>query len=295
VSFKFPIGTQTVVCLRRLCPGQTPGTSVDQLFESRCPLTSENALRSSTCEFSNENVYWTSFSKPDRMGSASFMRPRHILLTLPTETTAENFCHCRPVCSSIHYFTYKESAPTALSAVCRAWREIAFATPILWSELDIWVDAFPDMQGHIERWFMHAGNCRLLLGLSAHRAEMVSHLREVIHRVEYIRLDLRHHDTIHLLRLDSVAFPLLKGATLHCTYGQDPSELPRNVFGNARYAPQLHDLHLLSYQVPTFTDVTPVAAVDKIRGIWRPWSYSHWPPTSLRCHSHLLATMVALL
>jgi hypothetical protein len=33
---------------------------------------------------------------------------------------------------------------------------------------------------------------------------MVSHLREVIHRVEYIRLDIRHHD-IHLLRLDSVA------------------------------------------------------------------------------------------
>ncbi|KAJ7804309.1 hypothetical protein B0H14DRAFT_2313182, partial [Mycena olivaceomarginata] len=92
---------------------------------------------------------------------------------LPTEITAEIFDHCVQVFDPVSIpHIYKTSAPIILSAVCRTWRDIALATPALWSYLHIRLDGLAIevasepglMEGFVDRWLTRAGNRPLDIG-----------------------------------------------------------------------------------------------------------------------------------
>jgi hypothetical protein len=57
---------------------------------------------------------------------------------LPADITVEIFDQCLQVFESVLIpRAYKTTMPIILSAVCHAWRDIALATPALWSHLHI--------------------------------------------------------------------------------------------------------------------------------------------------------------
>ncbi|KAJ7368812.1 hypothetical protein DFH08DRAFT_832327 [Mycena albidolilacea] len=154
------------------------------------------------------------------------------ILTLPTEITAEIFGHCLlvfGVCSIPR--TYKRSAPIILSAVCRAWRDITLATPILWSELHVRFDELATgvvttaglIEDSLDLWLARAGSRSLSLDFISREGHpfALSRLRDIInrwsHQVEDLCVDIAWRN-IQTLGLESAAFPLLQGATLECDY-----------------------------------------------------------------------------
>ncbi|KAJ7170877.1 hypothetical protein C8R43DRAFT_1231598 [Mycena crocata] len=86
------------------------------------------------------------------------------VLTLPGEITSEIFIHCLPDIwprepqSSI--------SPLLLTCICRQWRNIALATPQLWSTFSMLSNASDVQINHdfINRWLSRSGN--LLLSLT---------------------------------------------------------------------------------------------------------------------------------
>ncbi|KAJ7368814.1 hypothetical protein DFH08DRAFT_832336 [Mycena albidolilacea] len=154
------------------------------------------------------------------------------ILTLPTEITAEIFGHCLLIFGACFIpRTYKRSAPIIFSAVCRAWRDITLATPILWSELHIRFDEIAIdvvtkaglIEDSIDRWLSRAGSRPLSLDFMSQERNRfaLSRLRDIIHRwshrVEDLCVDIAWQN-IQTLGLESAAFPLLQGATLGCRY-----------------------------------------------------------------------------
>ncbi|KAF8214038.1 hypothetical protein K438DRAFT_1956140 [Mycena galopus ATCC 62051] len=149
------------------------------------------------------------------------------ILTLPTEITTENFL------------------------ICREWRDIAIATPTLWSKLKVHFDDIAQdillepglVEGMVDRWLAYAGTSLRSLEFRC-RGELfsLSRLRALVHRwshrVQYLSLDTGYR-SIHSLDLNSAMFPLLHRAAL----GYDHSDDPITVFSTA---PRFHDLCLLS-------------------------------------------------
>ncbi|KAF8214063.1 hypothetical protein K438DRAFT_1956164 [Mycena galopus ATCC 62051] len=174
------------------------------------------------------------------------------VLTLPTEITAEIFLCCLPVFDPLCIPNHKSSAPIVLTAVCRQWRDIALATPVLWSKLQVRFGKIaPEIvlkptfiEGIIDRWLDRAGNRPLLLEFE-HRSGTkslftLSRFRKLIHRwsprVQYLSLDMGWHD-MRPLDLNSANFPLLQGAALACD-----DDAPIILFSTS---PHFHDLRLL--------------------------------------------------
>ncbi|KAF7352357.1 hypothetical protein MVEN_01199500 [Mycena venus] len=129
-------------------------------------------------------------------------------------------------------------APTVFLGVCRAWRDIALATPVLWATLYLRIDIIDEdvaeepgkLEAFIERWLQRAAFRPLRLGFSTQPSEEDGHLDgpftssrlcDVIHRyaqrIEYLELDFSRHQ-MRQLGLDSVEFPLLWRATLEDWY-----------------------------------------------------------------------------
>ncbi|KAJ6515491.1 hypothetical protein C8R45DRAFT_888353 [Mycena sanguinolenta] len=172
------------------------------------------------------------------------------VLTLPVEVTAEIFLHCLGVLDPPSIPQSSGSAPIVLSRVCRAWRDIAFSTPILWSQLRVQFERISPSkkeptEGIVDGWLSRAKYHPLSLDFS-YRDVSPERLRDMIrrwsHRVERLRLDIYSGCDIHLLELDSAAFPLLQGATLRCP--QAPNLNPQRsaiLFGDAVH---FHDLKL---------------------------------------------------
>ncbi|KAJ7167793.1 hypothetical protein C8R46DRAFT_1094149 [Mycena filopes] len=90
---------------------------------------------------------------------------------LPHELTAEIFLQCLPSPSELshphkHHPT-KSTAPLVFLEVCRAWRNVALATPRLWADLQLDLDEFPEGTDEDElevlavEWFGRAGTCPL--------------------------------------------------------------------------------------------------------------------------------------
>ncbi|KAJ7682176.1 hypothetical protein DFH06DRAFT_289562 [Mycena polygramma] len=194
------------------------------------------------------------------------------VITLPAEITAEIFLQCLTWCA------YTSHGFGAFTGVCRGWRGIAFATPRLWSTLDL-----PHLplqtglvEGHIDRWFARAGVLPLSLGvklpdyLPTDKIFPLDRLRDIIqrysHRVQCLELRLGDRD-FHKLGLDLAEFPLLQRAMLSCYdpdlfSGVDP---PPKVFCNA---PRLHDLNLqlLSTEVDLDRFILPWLQLTKFEG-----------------------------
>ncbi|KAJ7804310.1 hypothetical protein B0H14DRAFT_2884869, partial [Mycena olivaceomarginata] len=197
------------------------------------------------------------------------------VVELPIDITAEIFGHCVQVFEPVSIpYSYTTSAPIVISAVCRAWRDIALATPALWSHLDIWLNSLATrvisesglVEGFIDRWLTRAGNRPFNDDLTLRR------LRDIIHRwshrVEYIYLDIGNRD-IHLLGLDSANFPLLKGATLGCDRAPAPStdfsghfqDLSMEPWGLTKFEGAVSDLELFTL-APNLTELNCALTVD---------------------------------
>ncbi|KAJ7790142.1 hypothetical protein B0H14DRAFT_3501959 [Mycena olivaceomarginata] len=205
------------------------------------------------------------------------------VVTLPVEITAEIFTLCLPSIEELRANRYplshrwKTQAPMVFLAVCRAWRDISLATPVLWTTLYLRLEIIHDevaekegeVEAFIERWLQRAAARPLSLGFQTRRSEgddlayhpfIPSRLRDVIRRyaprIQCLELELGQND-MSQLRLDSTDFPLLQRATLGGLF--DPEALgPVEVFTNA---PKLHDLHLihhglLLYYSPPFQQLT---------------------------------------
>ncbi|KAJ7213716.1 hypothetical protein B0H12DRAFT_370273 [Mycena haematopus] len=173
------------------------------------------------------------------------------VLILPTEITAEIFVCCFRIFEPLCIPKCAGSAAITLGSVCRAWRDIVLATPILWSELKIRFDHIGPRvaskpflaECFIYRWLGRAGNRPLQLDFHSSRDKFftLSRLRDIIHRwshrVQYLHLDIRRPHDIGPLGLGSTPFPLLQGATFGCNPNSNPT--PIVLFGNA---PRLRDL-----------------------------------------------------
>ncbi|KAF7338032.1 hypothetical protein MVEN_02027200 [Mycena venus] len=202
-------------------------------------------------------------------------------LSLPPEVTAEVFLHCLPLLRGLGWGV-ESTGPLILTSVCRAWRDITLATPVLWSSLALRFDDIPydvvtnpgSMEDFIDRWLSRAGTCPLSLCFRISGDEFtlsVSRLRDIIHRyshrVQYLEIHAGDDCDIRELRLDSVEFPLLQSAALHCDHDPDPHvDLPGNVFGNA---PQFHNLRLLSAGITPTSFTLAWSQLTKFEGtIW---------------------------
>ncbi|KAF8214054.1 hypothetical protein K438DRAFT_2009160 [Mycena galopus ATCC 62051] len=178
------------------------------------------------------------------------------VLTLPTEITAEIFLCCLPVFDPLCIPNHKSSAPIVLTAVCRQWRDIALATPVLWSKLQVRFDKIaPEIvlkpalvEEIIDRWLTRAGSRPLSL-------EFERKLEEPLFTLS--RDDLRPLD------LNSAIFPLLQVAALGCNDDDDEDD-PIILFTTA---PRFHDLHFLcEFTLETATFALPWQQLTKFTG-----------------------------
>ncbi|KAF7376836.1 F-box domain-containing protein [Mycena sanguinolenta] len=96
---------------------------------------------------------------------------KYPVLTLPNELTSEFFIHLLPIYPATPPLTGLAS-PTALTHVCRKWREIALATPVLWRAIRLHYDYDHEMdipygyQMNIsDAWIRRSGSCPLSIDL----------------------------------------------------------------------------------------------------------------------------------
>ncbi|KAJ7153211.1 hypothetical protein C8R46DRAFT_1357127 [Mycena filopes] len=82
------------------------------------------------------------------------------VLTLPTEIIMEVFIHFLPVYPACPPLTGTHS-PTNLTQICRKWREIALATPMLWRAIDLAWDKADFAQFAL--WFGRSGRLPISL------------------------------------------------------------------------------------------------------------------------------------
>ncbi|KAF8213943.1 hypothetical protein K438DRAFT_1802602 [Mycena galopus ATCC 62051] len=197
------------------------------------------------------------------------------VLTLPTEITTEIFSCCLSAFDPLSLPKCKGSAPIVLTGICRQWRDIALATSILWSKLNVEFDDIraemasePGLvEGIIDRGLTRARKSPLSLELNSCSDEQpfaLSRLRDIIHRwshrVRYLHLEIgtRYLDP---LRLGSTPFPLLQSAALG--YNDDEPEDDTAYFGDA---PRFHALHLLSDIATYGTFTLPWSQLTKFEG-----------------------------
>ncbi|KAF8214020.1 hypothetical protein K438DRAFT_1802742, partial [Mycena galopus ATCC 62051] len=198
--------------------------------------------------------------------------------TLPPEITAEIFLRCLLVFDPLFIPECKGSAPIVLSGVCREWRDIAFATPLLWTKLKVSFDDIAAeivsepglVEGHMERWLTRAGNCPLSLELLSWKEApfTLDRLQDLIHRwshhIQCLHLEIGVDRDIRSLGLDSAAFPLLEAASLWCDV--EPDLPPITIFSNA---PRFSSLRLISHATAPRMFIFPWLQLSKFDGsIW---------------------------
>ncbi|KAK7062127.1 hypothetical protein R3P38DRAFT_688149 [Favolaschia claudopus] len=73
------------------------------------------------------------------------------VLTLPAEITSEIFGHCMPGTNFQNVMKVME-APTLFTHVCRAWRQVAICTPMLWTRIEVSaLHSWPAAKAWVER------------------------------------------------------------------------------------------------------------------------------------------------
>jgi hypothetical protein len=161
---------------------------------------------------------------------------KYPVLTLPIEITSEIFVHFLP--------PYPErppaiglSSPRILGHICRAWREIALSTPLLWRAIDLVPPTMPSTKALdlLRTWLSRSKNRPLSISLkSSMRLLEVDFIQAIIsHSERWEHIDLKL--PIASLRLIGADFPLLRSLTLGPTAyaGEDDSLDTISPFSNA--------------------------------------------------------------
>ncbi|KAJ7286479.1 hypothetical protein C8J57DRAFT_1287762 [Mycena rebaudengoi] len=84
----------------------------------------------------------------DSRGKLTFGPVNRLVLTLPSEIISEIFLHCLPPAEFID--VDMSTAPLLLCRICRQWKQIALATPGLWSSLRLDVNDFRDERSYTD-------------------------------------------------------------------------------------------------------------------------------------------------
>ncbi|KAK7061989.1 hypothetical protein R3P38DRAFT_683011 [Favolaschia claudopus] len=194
------------------------------------------------------------------------------ILTLPVEVTAEIFMWFQEIGFAAHMPYSLSSAADIVPLVCRTWRNIALATPMLWSALGVHFDVAIELMSesrlerYIDKWLGHAKECPLSLQFSSNAEDtfVSSRLRGVIQRwapqIRSLRLFITDRD-IRLLGLDLTNFTILERVDLFYVAAESDIDLgPVNLFQNA---PLLHDLRM---EVQETTTMFPWSQLTKFEG-----------------------------
>ncbi|KAJ7641214.1 hypothetical protein FB45DRAFT_899668 [Roridomyces roridus] len=138
---------------------------------------------------------------------------KYPVLTLPNEITSEIFLHFLtpyPDCPPLRGL----DSPTSLTHICRKWREIALATPMLWRALSI--EEPDDRAGVVQTWLDRSGSCPLSIKLE-HDIPGVGSLNESLiamllyrERWQHVQLALRAQEVVLL----GGPMPLLESLSL---------------------------------------------------------------------------------
>ncbi|KAJ7910265.1 hypothetical protein B0H13DRAFT_2329539 [Mycena leptocephala] len=138
------------------------------------------------------------------------------ILSLATELTAEIFVHCLPELTSA---PQTDTAPLLLGRICSTWRDIALATPELWSRLNI-----TGSGAYAAHWLARAGDWPLTLVVEYPEDELIAVLKEHAPRWRDV-----------FLRLSFAQFQSF-GSDLHL-----PLLQRLNISLDSTYAPENHD------------------------------------------------------
>ncbi|KAJ7267319.1 hypothetical protein C8J57DRAFT_1469570 [Mycena rebaudengoi] len=143
------------------------------------------------------------------------------VLTLPPEVTSEIFCWCLPSTPAPVFLRPDPAAPPlVLVAICRRWRNIALATPQLWSSLEIRLG--PSMTRNenicllLERWLSRSAShplCLLLDDTKSADSTPTSLYDTVVqhaHRLQHLKLVLEHRHLARYLDNFHGGYPLLE-------------------------------------------------------------------------------------
>ncbi|KAJ7277378.1 hypothetical protein C8J57DRAFT_1465956 [Mycena rebaudengoi] len=177
------------------------------------------------------------------------------VLTLPPEITSEIFVQCLP---HGNVSPHPSEAPLLLLVICRAWRDLAISTPVLWTRLEMSLNedsAHPGLRSPeiceelIQTWFQRARSLPLSLSLSGERGypQLESRLTTILprHASHLRRLRLHLHTESFIALRNELPFPFLRRLDLRCFYDFISDKQPLETF---RVAPQLRTLSLVNVQ-----------------------------------------------
>lgn len=147
------------------------------------------------------------------------------VLTLPNEIVCEIFVHSLPVYPACPLFTGIFS-PTNLTQICRKWRELALATPLLWRAIPLRFTKIPQPQAQqIDMWLSRSGCCPISLEIVAYESSPDSKVVDALAphhaRWEYIRLHLTDLPRSPVLLLFTRPMPLLRHLELDVNEDED--------------------------------------------------------------------------
>ncbi|ESK91745.1 hypothetical protein Moror_10574 [Moniliophthora roreri MCA 2997] len=212
-----------------------------------------------------------------RYRSLLLLSPIH---SMPTELLARIFTFC---CSENHLYLYGKVEPLKLGMVCSRWRDIAFSTSILWSNITIDLSAWGKMPRLLEsaiRQFMERSD-KSLLRLNLDLSDVwepewaFPALRNLCqHSERWKGLHLAVNET----SLDRRVFQSVEGRLASLKH----LHIRGNALDDDNYYPEL----------PNLFSLCPSLSSLSLHGYWRPITSSHNMPraqiTSLKldCFIH---------
>ncbi|KAJ7028556.1 hypothetical protein C8F04DRAFT_62782 [Mycena alexandri] len=153
---------------------------------------------------------------------------KYPVLTLPNEIVSEIFVHFLPVYPACPPLAGVLS-PTNLTQICRKWRELALATPLLWRAIRLAFNSNIPLKRQIRKidmWFSMSGRCPISFEMKGYNLSMESKVLVALAphhaRWEHLKLDLAYlpHDRLLFTR----PMPLLCHLDLGFTYEDDDEE-----------------------------------------------------------------------